>query len=272
MQFIIGTIGVLCLLAGCKGFKDKTIPIETLAFSNIIEASGYHGSILIFDDRVQQYYANDFERCRERFTPASTFKIPNTLIALELGIAQHDEFFKFQWDGLPRWNHAWEKDLSLSEAFQVSCVPCYQELARNAGLENMRNYLKQFQYPGMQVDSLNLDKFWLEGPSAISQFEQIDFLYRFYHQQLPISKNTFSAMKDIFTLEKGDAYTLSAKTGMSVTNALVIGWIVGYLETAEHTYFFATNLVSMDTENWSVMAPVRLALTKDAFKELGIIL
>ena len=47
----------------------------------------------------------------------------------------------------------------------------------------------------MQVSDSMLQVFWLEGESQINQYEQIDFLYRFYHQQLPISDSTYSIMK-----------------------------------------------------------------------------
>ena len=41
-----------------------------------------------------------------RFTPASTFKIPNSLIALQTGIAPNDSLV-IKWDGQKRWNNDW---------------------------------------------------------------------------------------------------------------------------------------------------------------------
>ena len=67
-----------------------------------------------------------------RFTPASTFKIPNSLIALETGIAPNDSLV-IPWDGVKRWNADWNKSMDMRQAFKVSNVGYYQEIARRIG-------------------------------------------------------------------------------------------------------------------------------------------
>ena len=55
----------------------------------------------------------------ERMAPCSTFKIWNALIGLESGIiASADEAF-YRWDGQTRAIPAWNKNLTLKEAFQA---------------------------------------------------------------------------------------------------------------------------------------------------------
>ena len=56
--------------------------------------------------------------------PASTFKIPNTLIALEEGVIK-DQFEVIKWDGVVRQYAPWNADQTLATAFSRSCVWCY---------------------------------------------------------------------------------------------------------------------------------------------------
>lgn len=96
--------------------------------------------------------------------PASTFKIPNSIIAVELGIIENDTTI-LKWNGEQRKMDIWEKDLSFKDAFRISCVPCYQEIARKIGTIKMKEYLEKFEYKNMIFDSLTIDNFWLEGNS-----------------------------------------------------------------------------------------------------------
>src|ERR1700756_3631071 len=81
--------------------------------------------------------ASDTERSGEGRLPASTFKIPNSLIALETGVVQDPDKDLFPWDGVKRPIEAWNKDHTLRSAIAVSAVPVYQEIARRIGPERM---------------------------------------------------------------------------------------------------------------------------------------
>ncbi len=69
---------------------------------------------------------------KKRFLPASTFKIPNTLIALEEGVIQNEKDI-IEWDGEDKGWSQWNKDQSLETAFPLSCIWFYQELASRVG-------------------------------------------------------------------------------------------------------------------------------------------
>ena len=105
--------------------------------------------------------------------PASTFKIVNTIVGLETGIIISDTSL-FLWDGRARRLKQWDKNLTLAQAFKVSCVPCYQELARGVGYDRMKLKMESFKYGEMVFDTSSIDRFWLEGESKISQFGQIE--------------------------------------------------------------------------------------------------
>ena len=208
----------------------------------LLDSSKVEGSILIFDANKNEFYSNDFDWAKKGFLPASTFKIANSINALENGIAQ-DTNTLFYWDGLPKNIKSWEQDMNFHEAYKRSCVPCYQHIARNTGVEKLKATLSKIEYPGMVFDSTSIDNFWLEGNSKISQFQQIDFLKRLFNKELLIKKNTYTVMKQIMLLDENPDFTLYGKTGWDQPNdSTNIGWFVGYAVTSNNTYFIATNI------------------------------
>jgi beta-lactamase class D len=260
----------LFLLCTVNLYCQNQKPVEVLKpeFNSILENLKVKGSILIYDVKKNTYYSNDFAWAKTGIIPASTFKIPNSIIALETGVIANDSVV-FKWDGEKRNFKKWEQDLTFKQAFQVSCVPCYQEIAGKVGIKRMKSYLEKLHYSGMVFDTLTLDNFWLKGKSKFSQMQQIDFLERLYFSKLPISKRTENIMKNIMLIEKTGKYTLSGKTGWGMRGELDNGWFVGYLETQNTVCFFATN-VEMKNATMDDFPAIRMNATKEAFRELKL--
>lgn len=247
---------------------ERTILLSS--FQEILDSADVQGSILIFDLNDSAYYSNDFMWAETGQLPASTFKIPNSIIALETGVVENDSTL-FEWNGEDRALNNWEQDLHFSEAFQYSCVPCYQEVAREIGLQQMTEFLDTLDYGNMQVDSTNLDLFWLQGESRISQFEQIGFLQRLYRSELPISKRSEIIIKSMMIIEENQDYTLSGKTGWSINNGEDNGWFVGYIETQRNTYIFATNVEPTPQFQMNRFPQIRRDVTLTAFKQMSVL-
>lgn len=247
---------------------SQVSPIDSI--QHLFDTSEVKGAIYILDNKSGNIITNDSIWAVKGRLPASTFKITNSLIALETGVMVSDSTMIY-WDSVPRRMKQWEADLTLKQAFHKSCVPCYQEIARNIGSIRMNQYLDTLKYGNMIVDSNNIDLFWLEGDSKISQKEQVDFLNRFYHKQLPISERTHQIMKRMIIIEQNQNYTLSGKTGWALRNGKNNGWFVGYLETKDNVYFFATNISPIDQFDYKIFANNRKAITMESFKILGII-
>lgn len=258
MKFLLGLLGIVFL--SCSGSQKSSISspvtvfeeaarkeIHSTKFQFLLDSFDVIGSILIYDLKRNTFHSNDFDWANKGHLPASTFKIVNSIIGLETGFLESENSV-FEWDGQDRWNSSWEKDLELRDAFQLSCVPCYQELARSVGVERMRSNILKLGYGNISIDSSSIDDFWLMGPSRISQFEQVSFLKRLYYSKLPISKRTNEIVKNIMIVESHDDYKLSCKTGLSNEDNHYNGWFVGYLEKDENVIFFATNIEPNDQE------------------------
>lgn len=270
---------ILILLFSCSGKENQTKGKEnepttnkiiSSEFESIIDSANVKGSILLYDLEGDKFYSNDFEWAQSGHLPASTYKITSSIIALETGKINNDSTVLI-WNREPRRLEIWEQDLTLKDAFHFSCVPCYQEVARNIGVIQMKEYLDKLDYGNIIVDTTNVDMFWLEGDSRITQFQQIDFLKRFYLSDLPISERTETIMKRMMLMEENEYYRLTGKRGMSVTNDLFNGWFVGYIEVQEKVYFFATNIEPLENCDMSLFPSLRKDLTIEALEQLRIV-
>ena len=241
--------------------------VQKLEFQSIIDSANVKGSILIYDIQKDVFYSNDFEWANRGFLPASTYKIINSIIALECGVVEDDSTL-FKWDGKKRAIKNWEQDLIFRDAFHFSCVPCYQGVARRVGEKRMNEYLSKLDYGNIRVDSNNIDVFWLEGDSRISQFQQIDFLNRFHESKLPISERTEKIMRRMMVIEDTVNYRLSGKTGWSVRDGVDNGWFVGYIEMGTKVYFFATNVEPEKKFNMDMFPVIRKDVTFSALKQI----
>jgi beta-lactamase class D len=232
------------------------------------------GAFVLYDLRNNRYIRHNEARCRRRFTPASTFKIPNSLIGLETGVVR-DADFMIRWDrqrypseGRPDiapFNQWWH-DHTLRSALTYSVVWYYMEVARHVGARRMQRYVTQFRY-GNEDTSGGIEQFWRNSSLEISADEQVEFLKRFYTEKLSVSRRSTEIVKDILLLEKTADYRLSGKTGAAPKeNGGTLAWFVGYLERGSDVYFFALN---MDGANYEAIRDERIDLTKRVLRELG---
>jgi len=198
--------------------------------------------------------------------PASTFKIVNTLIGLETGVIRAGEVFP--WDGKPRELKAWEQDLTLAQAIKVSCVPCFQDVARRIGAARMQPWLTKLAYGNATLGTV-VDRFWLDGPLVIAPAEQVRFLRRLYDGELPIARQHQDIVKRLLLVEEAARYRLFAKTGWAKAVEPNVGWYVGWVEAGDAVYVFAT-MVKLGQSQAPLMATVRRDVTLDILGALGL--
>jgi beta-lactamase class D len=209
---------------------------QEIDFSKHFQELDIEGSIIIYDSENDRVFEYNPQRNLTAFPTASTFKILNSMIALETGVIK-DEITVLTWDGVVREIPQWNRDLNLREAFKISGVWFYQVLARRIGYERMQQWIKQVGYGNQNIGNQeNIDQFWLNGTLKITPEEQINFLRRLHNHDLPFSERTMAMVKDIMINEQTPDYTIRAKTGWfgfgdkSIAN---IGWYVGYLEKGD---------------------------------------
>lgn len=237
---------------------------EDRAIAELFAQRDIIGTMVVSSLRGGQTFIHNDLRANHRFPAASTFKILNTLIALEeKAISGKDDMFN--WDGhiyaIPDWN----RDQTLESAFKVSCVWCFQELARKVGAEKYRNYIRNSAY-GELREPFEASTFWLDGSLEISAMEQVEFLKKVYQHSLPFSMASYETLRDIMLAEQTPVFTLRAKTGLAGNPKPQIGWYVGYVETNNNVWFFATNLEIRDEKD----LPLRLKLTREALQAKGV--
>jgi len=265
-------------LLGCTRHSQQQATTETTdplprevvraPLQAILDTAQLRGAILIYEVATQTYYCNDFAWARVGRLPASTYKIPHSLIALETGVVADDSTL-FPWDGEPRRLKVWEEDLIFRQAFHRSCVPCYQQIARQVGVQRMREQLDRLDYGAMQVRADNLDTFWLTGESKVSPFQQIDFLLRFFRGELPLAARTMAVARPMFVIDEAEQYRLSGKTGWAIREGHNNGWFVGYLEVGEQLYVFATNVDPTPEFDMRGFTQARKDVTLAGLRQLG---
>lgn len=284
MRFYLLMIGCIAgvFMSSCRESRIHDHP----EWQKYFQAEGIKNGC--FELRDNNHEAVDFynkERCLERFTPASTFKIFNSLVALETSIAP-DEQLVIKWDSVVRSNPAWNKDMNMREAFKVSNVAYYQEIARRIGAPNMQHYLDTMNYGNMNMGG-KIDEFWLNDSLKISADEQVGFLKRMYFNELPLAERTQRIAKSLMLQEETPQYNLYYKTGWGYEQDKSILWVVGFVEKIEHVkehkesmnksnirmypYFFAENFEVPANDKSKDWAAVRISILKNILKDFHII-
>lgn len=241
-------------------------------FQKYFDECNVSGSTTIFDYKNRKWFYTDSTDALVETLPASTFKILNSLIALETkAVADENEILK--WDGkdnkflgvsMPSWN----KDTDLKTAYKNSTIWFYVELARKIGRKKYKKVFKEIQYGNLNFKEKGTD-FWNYGNFGISPKNQVEFLIKLYENQLPFSQESTDVVKEIMISEENDMGIFRDKTGWTQKNSINIGWWIGYLTTANNIYFFATRITSHTDSSNKDFSSCRKTITKGILK--GII-
>jgi beta-lactamase class D len=232
----------------------------------------YHvtGTFGLFNNGQAKFTIYNLKRFTDSaYLPASTFKIVNSLIGLQTGVITNEKMV-IPWDGVVRSDTDWNKDLTMTEAFKVSAVPYYQEVARRIGKETMQHWLDSLGYAAKYGRALihnDIDMFWLNNDIKITADEQLGLMKKLYFNQLPFQKRVQDIVKKVMLQEENSNYKLSYKTGWGYReNGNSIGWVVGWEEENLHPYFFVLQVEGpheMDMKN------IRISVLKNILTQYG---
>ena len=198
------------------------------------------------------------------YVPASTFKMLNALIGLKHKKTNVNEVFK--WQGEKRFLKAWEKDMTLAEAMQVSAVPVYQELARRIGHDLMQKEVKRVGFGNTDIGH-QVDNFWLVGPLKITPEQEVKFAYQLATKSLPFDAAVQQQVKEMLYIERRGDAKLYAKSGWASDVSPQVGWYTGWVEqpNGKITAF----VLNMEMKEGDDPAE-RKQLTLDVLDKLGI--
>jgi len=240
---------------------------EDKSLKKYFDENNVDGCFALLNNATGKFTIYNLKRYRDSsYLPASTFKIVNSLIGLQTGKIVNDSMV-IKWDGITRRVPEWNKDLTMYEAFQVSALNYYQEVARRIGKDTMQFWLDSLGY-GTEKIRTTVDSFWLDNSLKITADEQLGLVKRLYFNQLPFFKTYQGMVKNAMLFENNANYRLGYKTGWGFTEKKhSLGWVVGWIEENEHSYFFVLNIESPDPEfdMWNV----GMKMLKDILNHLG---
>ena len=220
-------------------WKSSSENISYVDFSKYF--GKYEGSFVLYDLGNDVWSIHDIEHATLRVAPDSTYKIYDALFGLEEGVITPEDSF-IAWNGKNYPFETWNSDQTLQSAMTSSVNWYFQAIDEQLTSTNIRNYIQQIGYGNENVSG-RLSTYWLESSLKISPVEQVKLLTKLQNNSLGFSSENINAVKDAICLSSSDAGTFYGKTGTGrVDGQDVNGWFIGYIETADNTYFFATNI------------------------------
>jgi beta-lactamase class D len=268
MKFVVCCSLLVAFFYGCSPNNVK----QDNSLKKYFDENKVNGCFALMDNGTGQFTIYNLKRYRDSsYLPASTFKIVNSLIGLQTGRISSDSMI-IKWDGIKRPVDAWNKDLTMYEAFRVSSVPYYQEVARRIGKDTMQFWLDSLKY-GAKTDTEKvlirsaIDTFWLDNSLKILPDQEMGLIKRLYFDQLPFFKSYQEMIKRAMLFENKTNYRLAYKTGWGHNEkGNQLGWMVGWIEENNHPYFFVLNIESADPG--FNMPVIRMKMLKDILKQL----
>ena len=220
-----------------------TLPPPSLAAGECVVLAPLRGAETVFGG----------DDCRQRTLPASTFKVPHALIALQTHVVTGETVIT--WDRKKRDYPAWNRDQTLESAIKTSAVWVFRQFAASIGRERELEHLRAFRYGSASFDH-DVTDFWLNGDLQISPLEQVAFLRRMFSYDLPVDRAHVDAVKAALTMPRGQLVNASGihpfalhwpadtivrvKSGNGTVRGERVSWLVGELETGGRQYVFAS--------------------------------
>lgn len=270
MRFIASCILLAGLVTGCSLNSVK----KDDSLKKYFDENKVEGCFALFNNGTGKVTVYNLSRYFDSsYLPASTFKIVNSLIGLQKGKIVNDSMV-IKWDSVKRSNEKWNRDLTMYEAFRVSSVPYYQEVARRIGKDTMEAYLNLLGY-GKMSDTAKLvitspvDTFWLDNSIKVTPDQQLGLVKKLYFGELPgFFKVHQETVKRAMLFEDSINFRLGYKTGWGILpNNNNLAWVVGWIEENNHPYFFVLNFETADRN--ADIVTIRMKILKGILRQLG---
>ena len=222
----------------------------------------YEGSFVLYDSKNDVFHIYDMEHAALRVSPDSTYKIYDALFGLEEGIiTPKDSFIAWNKETYPF--EAWNAGQTLESAMEASVNWYFQSIDQQLTASGIYSYIRQIEYGNENVSG-PLSSYWLESSLKISPIEQVELLIKLQNNSWGFSSENINAVKDSICLFSSDAGKFYGKTGTGrVDGHDVNGWFIGYVETADNTYYFAANIGADTKAAGSIAAEITISILSD---------
>lgn len=226
----------------------------------------YNGSFVLYDLKNDTWNIHDIKGATKRVSPNSTYKIYNALLGLEAGVITADNSL-LKWSGQKYPFEAWNDNHTLDSAMNYSVNWYFQEIDKKLGINIVSEYIQEIGYGNKQINN-NLSGYWLESSLKISPVEQVELLTKLYNNDFNFSLKNINVVKNSILISSSDTRKIYGKTGTGrIDGHDVNGWFIGFVETADNTFVFATNISAENEAAGSNAA----AITMSILSELDII-
>lgn len=255
---------LICLLGFTAGLSAE---VTVLNDPGILARPGE--TLVLFDVAGDRFWVSDQSAVKLRHSPCSTFKIISTLTALECGAAAGADD-RQGYDGKVYEYTAWNRDLTLREAFRSSCVWYYQKLVAKIPKTVMQQTLDRLHYGNSDLsawDHAGHHTFWIMSGLQISPLEQVVVLDQIFGGKSAFAPAHVELVKS-FMLDDAPAdglrFYAKTGTGRQPETGKLAGWCVGFGETAGGRRIYYAVFISdtqKDVTGLDAKAAARIALT-----------
>lgn len=230
---------------------------------SIIELSeyfnGYEGSFVLYDLKSDKWDIYNIDYASSRTAPNSTYKIYDALFGLETGIITPEES-TMAWNGADYPFEAWKADQNLDTAMKFSVNWYFQSIDIQLGASTVKDYVQKIGY-GNRNTKADLSSYWMESSLKISPIEQVQLLTKLYTNSFDFAPENVDAVKKSILLTSSSDENFYGKTGTGrVDGQDINGWFIGYVETSDNTYFFATNIQSTENATGSKASEISFSI------------
>lgn len=263
---------LLCsaFLFGCSGKEDGEMPTVTKqseqsgtdnrnAVSNekeniteeIIDLSNYFNGIkgcaVIYNPIENTCYFYNEDLAKQEASPYSTFKIISALAGIHNNVIK-DETSTMNYNGTQYPNLEWNKNLTLKEAFQTSCIWYFRQVVNAVGKNEIQNELNELDYGNKDISewegsNINpyeeLNGFWLNSSLKLSPLQQAKVLEKIFDGQSIYSSQEIETVKEIMLIQNDETQKIYGKTGSGSNGE---SWFVGFIQTNDQRIYLATYL------------------------------
>lgn len=260
---IIGCVPILSAYASDQtGYHFDTTRKNITQLNLSSNFGNYTGSFVLYDQATDKWNIYNIDNASTRIPPNSTYKIYDALLGLESGIIT-PEHSTFTWNGEPCPFDSWESDQDLTSAMHNSVNWYFQAIDSQAGFQSVKTFLQTINY-GNQNTGTNLNLYWTDFSLKISPIEQVELLQNFYQNNFHFDRKNIQAVKNALLLSTTSSGSLYGKTGTGRVNGKdVNGWFVGYIESDNNTYYFATNIQAPSNATGSQATEITEAILSD---------